>query len=129
MAQHEEDQMAPLPNGSLLESHELRIQRVEAQTDSLIAITSSSAAKLEGIASTLVAIDGKMDVHMDALEAHKKEDQETVLRVHDLEQTQASKDKKTSNLSYAFYTAVAAIAADIVLKGFEHLPKLLALFK
>jgi hypothetical protein len=125
--------MATSANGSLLKSHELRLQRVESQTADLMSITSNSAAKLESIATTLVGIDGKLDQHMDALDKHKLEDAGIALKVHDLEivvnGNKDTQDKKNANRQYAFWTAIAAIAADIVLKGVEHFHNISALLK
>jgi hypothetical protein len=94
-----------------------------------MAITSASAAKLEGIGTTLEGIDKKIDNHMLALDRHKQEDAGTALRVHDLEVQADAKDKKKSNMEIAFWTAVAGAGADLLLRLAEHLPNLLALFK
>jgi hypothetical protein len=126
-----EDDMA-VPNGSLLalvEAHEDRLQRVEGTATALLATTAVTNSKLDAIGNTVLGIDAKLDASKVALDQHKAEDQDVALKVHDLEQSAATKDKKKSNLEYAFWTAVAGIGVDLICKLIEHIPKLMALLK
>ena len=108
-------------NGALLKSHEARLQHVEEATSSLLATSSATAVKLEGIGSIVVGIDKKLDTYVDALVSHKTDDVAVDVRVRDLEQKQKSKDKFSKNVNYAFLTALAGIVGDLVLRLAEHL--------
>lgn len=124
--------MSALPNGSLLESHELRLQVVEGRMPELMSATASNGVKLEAIQGSLMSIDAKLDGHMGALERHKAEDQGVALRVHDLEARAEDQDEKKktnwANKNLAFWTIVAGLAGDLCLRFIEHAHILAGLF-
>ena len=117
------DDMA-LPNGSLLESHEVRLQVVESKTSELVASTAANGVKLEAIAGTLGSIDSKLDGHMAALNSHKTEDAAVALRVHDIEvarsEEKEKKAKRDANLNYGFWTMAAGLGVELCLRFGEH---------
>lgn len=118
-----EDSMSPV-NGALLESHEYRIQRVEGQTSDLVAAAAGTNVKLETISHTLQNIDGKLDDFTSVFKEHKEADDKVHLKVHDLEGESKARKEGAKNHQYAFWTAIAAIASDLVMHLIEHLPKI-----
>jgi len=116
---------APAPlNGSLLESHELRLRTVEATSLELVATSAANGAKLEGIAGTLSGIDQKLDHHMHALEDHKKDDVEVEKRVTALETSadgdKAKKETNWANRNLAFWTLIGGVGVDLIVHFIEH---------
>lgn len=116
---------APAPlNGSLLESHELRLRTVEATSLELVATSSANGAKLDGLANTLSGIDSKLDHHMTALEDHKRDDAGVAQRVAILETStgadKAKKDTAWANKNLAFWTAAIGLGADLLIHFIEH---------
>lgn len=110
-------------NGALLESHEYRIQRVEGQTSDLVAAAAGTNVKLETISQTLKGIDDKLDGVTTVFKEHKTADDVVHLKVHDLENESKVRKEGAKNHQYAFWTAIAAIGADVVVHILEHLPK------
>jgi hypothetical protein len=119
----DDDMAYPAVNGAssdLIASHEVRIRRVEGIITESAAIGAQNGAKLDSLAETLEAVKAGVDTFGSALQTHKDEDAKVHLRVHDLEEKQKSKLTLGKNMSYAFWTAMAAIAADLILHALEH---------
>ncbi len=98
-----------------LDSHEARLQGVEHAMSELVAMTSSTDTKVDGMATILEKIDTKLDSHMTSLEGIRANGQQVAMRVHDLETRAKSEEKHSDNVKYAFWTAVAGIAVELVL--------------
>jgi hypothetical protein len=122
MAKYPEESM---PNGALIESHEYRIQRVESTVSELGTATARNEEKLEGISKVVNGIDGKLDGFTDALKEHVKDDDAVSLDVRDLKEESKHRKAGLKNREYAFWTAIAAIVADVAVHIIEYLPKIL----
>lgn len=107
----------PFPNGavSLLDSHDERLSNLEAGQRELLPAVARVEAQLGSVAALVERIDTKVD----ALASVQTQDG---LKVKALEVKADAKEKTAANWSYAAFTALAAVVADValhLLKGFK----------
>ena len=100
-------------------------QRVESTVSELGTATARNEEKLEGISKVVNGIDGKLDGFTSTLKEHIEDDDRVSLDVRDLKTESGVRKESHKNRDYAFYTAIAAIAADVVGHIIEYLPKIL----
>lgn len=97
----------------LHDQHEARISHVEAAVVELKVSAATQGVKLETIENVVRSVDRKLDVTAEVA-AQVRE------LKRDSDEKTAKRDKRAANSSYFMWTALAAVAADVILKIVEH---------